>query len=505
MNGQATTSSAEGGSAARSRADCSATMPAARSSSAAWKRARSPAARSAVASSSRAASGAGPAARGAVDALRHALALAHQPRERRVVAVLARDRGDRGGVERAEREIRVRGGLDRHEHELRAFDHERLLGDEQDRPPGALDLFPRGVRRAGSGGVDHAPARGLNLRRKLGGEARLADPRRAGEHEPPAAPPGPAQRVELRLATEERRGGVELRRQLRRQVERGVLAEDRVVEAPELGAGLDADRLDEHRAGVPVRVQRGGLAAAAVQREHPQAVQSFAQRLADHQRVQLADHVGVAPGGEVLADRLLDRREPQLLQPADLERRERLRGDVVERRPAPQRERVARRARGDEALEAADVEIAPIAEPQLVAAPARDDLRAIGGGRERLAEVRDVALDHLRRAGRRGLTPQPVDQLLGRDRHALAQREHRQERPRLARADRDGLIAVAGLHGSEHSKIHGQGSLSDSTLLAPARAARADLPRSTAALPARYRGPRRCLSSGPPPPRRGFR
>src|SRR4051812_26821635 len=31
-----------------------------------------------------------------------------------------------------------------------------------------------------------------------------------------------------------------------------------------------------------------------------------------------------------------------------------------------------------------------------------------------------------------------------------------------------------------------------------ARAARPDLPRSTAALPARYRGPRRCLSSGPP-------
>ena len=151
------------------------------------------------------------------------------------------------------------------------------------------------------------------------------------------------------------------------------------MEAAELGAGLDADRLDEHRARVPVGVQRGGLAAAAVEREHPQAVQALAQRLARHQRVELADHLGVAPGGEVLADRLLDRREPQLLEPADLERRERLGGDVVERRAAPQRERVARRAGGDEALEAADVEVAPVAEPQLVAAPARDDLRAVAG------------------------------------------------------------------------------------------------------------------------------
>ena len=93
--------------------------------------------------------GAGPAARGAVDAQGHALALLHEPRERCVVAVLARDRGDRRGVERAERQVRVRGGLDRREHELRPFEHERLLGDEQDRAPGGLDLRPRGVRRAG--------------------------------------------------------------------------------------------------------------------------------------------------------------------------------------------------------------------------------------------------------------------------------------------------------------------------------------------------------------------
>jgi hypothetical protein len=96
------------------------------------------------------------------------------------------------------------------------------------------------------------------------------------------------------------------------------------VEAAQLGTGLDTDRLDEHRARVPVGVERVGLATAAVEREHPQAVQALAQRLLHDQRLELADHLGVAPGGEVLADRLLDRPEPQLLEPADLERRERL-------------------------------------------------------------------------------------------------------------------------------------------------------------------------------------
>jgi hypothetical protein len=304
--------------------------------------------------------------------------------------------------------------------------------------------------------------------------------------------PGFAQRGQLRFAARERRRGLELRRQLRREVQPRVLAQDRLLQAPQLRAGLDADRLDQHGARVAVGMQRRCLAAAAVQREHPQRVQPFAERLAGDQRVELADHVRVAPGGEVLADRLLDRPEPQLLEPADLERRERLGGDVVERRPAPQRERVARRARGDEALEAADVELAPVAEPQLVAAPAGDDLGAVARGRERLADVRDVALDHLGSGRRRGLAPEPVDQLVGGHRRPLAEREHRQQRARLARADRDRLIAVAGLHRSEDSKIHGQGSLSDSDpTRACARAARPDLPRSTAPPPARHRGPPR--------------
>ena len=390
------------------------------------------------------------------------------------------------------------------------------LGDEAlaaEEDVGVVDL-ERGeaLERAGDGvraGRRAALAGGLQ-RDDVGGEVVLAARRSRRRGRPPRPAGARAHRRRVRRRRRPRRApepasgcdglGVG-------QVERGVLAEDRVVEAAQLRAGLDADRLDERRARVPVGVQRVGLAAAAVEREHPQAVQALAQRLAvPPARRARRSTSAWRPAARSSADRLLDRREPQLLEPADLERRERLGGDVVERRAAPQRERVARRARGDEALEAADVEVAPVAEAQLVAAPARDDLRAVAGGRERLAEMRDVALDHLRRGRRRRLAPQPVDQLLGRDRRALAEREHRQHRPRLARADRDGLIAVAGLHGSEHSKIHGQGSLSDSTLLAPSREPQGPIYRDLPQLYRRATAVRDGASRPvPPPPRRGFR
>ena len=136
-----------------------------------------------------------------------------------------------------------------------------------------------------------------------------------------------------------------------------VLAQDRLVQPPQLRAGLDAHALDERRPGLPVRLQRVRLAAGAVQREHPLRVQRLPQRLLEHEPLELADHLAVPAGGEVELDRQLDGRQPQLLQPADLGGGERLAGDVVERGAAPQGERLARPAAGHEPLEARDVEV----------------------------------------------------------------------------------------------------------------------------------------------------
>src|SRR5439155_19913227 len=99
----------------------------------------------------------------------------------------------------------------------------------------------------------------------------------------------------------------------------------------------DADLVDEDGSRLTERRERLGLAPAAVQREHPLRVQALAQRLLLDECVQLADQLAVAPGREVLLDRQFQRGQAQRLQPADLGSGERLAGELLERRPTPQR------------------------------------------------------------------------------------------------------------------------------------------------------------------------
>ena len=170
------------------------------------------------------------------------------------------------------------------------------------------------------------------------------------------------------------------------------------------------------------------------------------------------------PGGEVRVDRELRGGEPQLLEPADLRDGERLVGDVRERIAAEQRERLARRARralgrgrarrlGDQPLEAAHVDQLAV-DPQLVAAPARDDLRSALAG-QRAAQPPDVVLHHLGRARRRLVAPQALDQPVRRHRSVGLEPEHRQHRALLRPADRDGLVVDAGLERPEDADVHG--------------------------------------------------
>ena len=92
---------------------------------------------------------------------------------------------------------------------------------------------------------------------------------------------------------------------------------------------------------------------------------------------------------------------------------------------------------------------ATVAQAQLVAAPARDDLRAIPRRSQRAGAAARRTPDHLERRRRRLFAPKPVHQPVARDRRALMQRQQRQQRARLARhrwppAGRRRLHAVRG-------------------------------------------------------------
>jgi hypothetical protein len=94
---------------------------------------------------------------------------------------------------------------------------------------------------------------------------------------------------------------------------------------------------------------------------------------------------------------------------------------------------------------------------QLVAAPARDDLRV--GARELLAQLGDQHLHELRcRRGRR-LSPQPLDQPVDRHRHIRVQCQHREQRTWLPSAQRQGVPIVRGLNETQKTDLHGKPSL----------------------------------------------
>src|SRR3954451_7002721 len=148
------------------------------------------------------------------------------------------------------------------------------------------------------------------------------------------------------------------------------------------------------------------------------------------------------------------------------------------RRPAPERERLAPGALRDQACEAQRIDVIG-RDHQLVAAAARDDRGAVVG--EHLAELRDVLLDHLRRARGRGLPPQALYQPVHRDGVIGIQGEHRQHGALLGRMQHDRAFGDARFDRPKHADVHSSHRDPTPGPLRPARP-------TTGGEPPRYRG-----------------
>ena len=88
-------------------------------------------------------------------------------------------------------------------------------------------------------------------------------------------------------------------------------------------------------------MERVGLAAAAVEREHQLAAQTLAERGLGDERLELRDERVLAAESEVGVGAILERRETELFQPRDLALCEGLVPQVGQRLPAPERKRLA--------------------------------------------------------------------------------------------------------------------------------------------------------------------
>ncbi len=177
---------------------------------------------------------------------------------------------------------------------------------------------------------------------------------------------------------------------------------------------------------------------------------------------------------QVGVDPVLERIQTRLVEARRLDLRERLVGELAERRAPPERERFVQQlgraavlvaserppSLAGEPAEATRVEPIGI-EREAIAAPAGLD-HAVA---ERLAEIRDVDLDRLRRGGRSALAPDRVDQAIGGDDLTALQRQHRENGARLRAPQIQRPAVFHGLERAEYSQLQASPPCDAPTLL----------------------------------------
>ena len=277
----------------------------------------------------------------------------------------------------------------------------RAPGPVRSAPRRAGSCRCRARRRAGTGG------RGRRRRRR--GRRRARPARARGRRTRCAASPSRARRAGGRSAA---------------RCECRVLREDRLLELAQPLARLDAELLDQRPARVLVGLQRVGLAVRAVEGQHQLRPQALPVGVLGDQRLQLPDHLGVAAERQLGLDQLLERRDAQVVEPGDLALRERLVGEIRQRRAAPQRQRLLerrqRRARAGRRP-----------------APLRPRRRAARSGARRGAPDRARARSRARAsrpAGRPSAAPQRLAQPRDVHLHGLGGRRRADARPTARRS-----------------------------------------------------------------------
>ena len=232
------------------------------------------------------------------------------------------------------------------------------------------------------------------------------------------------------------------------------------MEAP---PGLDTEVGDEPVASAPIHVEGVCLASRPVEREHQTGSERFVQRMLCGELVELPDELAVPAERQLRVDALLEGSQQHLVQSRDRELCERLVLEARERRPAPHSQGVtlelerrlglvARQGPaclGGQALEPLQVELLG-REAEHVAGGLGVEPRLLA---ERLAELRDLAVDLGRRrdGGTAGveLIGEPVD----RDDAVCVEQQDRERRTLLRPAERDRPAAPGDLQRAKDPEL----------------------------------------------------
>jgi hypothetical protein len=211
-----------------------------------------------------------------------------------------------------------------------------------------------------------------------------------------------------------------------------VLRENPSLELMELAARVQPELVAQASARTARGLKRVGLATRSIQREHQLTGEPLPRRTLADECLELGHQLFVSTEGELGVDSIPEGRQPWLLQPSDLRLREGLEGELRERRPAPQAQRLAKEPRGADRivlcecaltvgrqrLEVVRVDLLGFDLEQISVTAA--DHESIP---ELSAQTGDVALDDLARGGRRPFTPELINQAIWRDRLTSTQEQ----------------------------------------------------------------------------------
>src|SRR5439155_26767109 len=95
-------------------------------------------------------------------------------------------------------------------------------------------------------------------------------------------------------------------------LERRVVAQDRLLEIVQRATRFEPELVNERPAGVLVGGERLGLTAGTVERNHQLGPQLFTQRMVGDERLELADQTGVPSKSDLGLDPFLERVEMEL-------------------------------------------------------------------------------------------------------------------------------------------------------------------------------------------------
>ncbi len=250
--------------------------------------------------------------------------------------------------------------------------------------------------------------------------------------------------------------GVAIRGVAVRPLRPRLAAQDLALEPAKILARLDADVV-ERGAGLSVGLESLCRAARLMASRHQQVPDLLPQRMLLDERLELGDDVGGVSELDVGRDPLLDRDQAELVEPASLALRPLLEGELGERWAAPEIERPdeqrASLLRGratrvaQQPLEAPGVDLVGRHREHVARRPRHEDVRP-----ERLPQRDDGVLQRRRRTLRRLGAVELVDELLGRNHPARAQKQRDEQRTLSRPPENDRRLPVRHLERAEDPK-----------------------------------------------------